>query len=748
MGNKKHAGGFGSIVSSLRFLNDEKAIVNGTKVLLKLNKKQGIDCPGCAWPDPKDASYAEFCENGAKAIAAETTTKRITASFFKQYSISELYSKSDYWLEQQGRLTQPMFKPAGSNYYEPIEWNELFSKLHTKIKALNNPNRAVFYTSGRTSNEAAFLYQLLGRQFGTNNFPDCSNLCHESSGVALKESIGVGKGTVTLNDFEHADLIFIVGQNPATNHPRMLGDLQKAAKRGATIVSINPLKEVGLQSFIHPQDVKAVLTGSATSISSYYLQPQIGGDFAFFTGIIKYLFEEETKGNPIFDQHFINEQTTGFEELKQQIQNSNWEELETEAGIAKEDIIKIAQCYATSERTIICWAMGITQHKHAVATIQQMTNLLLLKGNIGKKGAGACPVRGHSNVQGDRTMGIHEKPPQEFLHALKETFHFTPPTAHGYDAVATINAMNEGKVDFFMGLGGNFVAATPDTNYTEAAIRKCKTTLHVSTKLNRSHLVTGEEAFILPCLGRTEVDTQNGIEQFISVEDSMSMVHLSKGVNPPASTQLRSEAFIVASIAEGIFDNSVHIPWSNFKTDYSLIREKISHVVQGFKGYNEKLKEGFYLGNTAAKWKWKTTTGKANFIFEGFKKNECHDAPFKLMTVRSHDQYNTTVYGLNDRYRGIKNERKVLFINPDDVRQLNLMENDLVDIETKWYDNQTRIVKDFKVKPFAISKGCLAAYFPETNTLVPIDAIADKSHTPMSKFIPVSISKSNQSLNE
>ena len=748
MKNKKHAGGFGSIFSSLQFLKQEKTFINGTKALFRLNKKQGIDCPGCAWPDPKDPSYAEFCENGVKAIAAETTSKRITADFFKQYSIDELYSKSDFWLEQQGRLTQPMYKPLGSTHYQAIEWNDLFAKLHTKLKAIENPNRAVFYTSGRTSNEAAFLYQLLGRQLGTNNFPDCSNLCHESSGVALKESIGVGKGTVSLEDFEHADLIFVVGQNPATNHPRMLTDLQHAAKRGATIVSINPLKEVGLQSFIHPQDFKALLTGNATTISSHYIQVQVGGDFAFFLGMTKHLFELKEKGETAFDTDFINKQTEGFENLKNTITNLNWDDLVEECGIPKTTIEEIAQLYAKANATIFCWAMGITQHKHAVATIQQMTNLLLLKGNIGKKGAGVCPVRGHSNVQGDRTMGIHEKPPVAFLEALEKTFRFTPPTKHGYDAVNTIKAMDESMVDFFMGLGGNFVAATPDTNFTEAAIRKCKTTLHVSTKLNRSHLVTGEEAFILPCLGRTEIDTQNGIEQVVSVEDSMSMVHLSKGKNTPASKQLLSEAYIVASIAEGVFGNDT-IAWNSFKTDYNLIREKISETISDFKGYNEKLKapSGFFLGNSAAEWNWQTHNKKANFVAVPFAKNETYGAPFKLMTVRSHDQYNTTVYGLNDRYRGIKNERKVLFIHPDDLRQLNLAENDLVNIETKWHDNTTRLVKGFKLKSFDISKGCLAAYFPETNTLVPIDAVADKSNTPMSKFIPVSISKSTQSLN-
>ena len=744
MSNKKFAGGLSSITSSFSHLKHEKALIKGSKALLKLNKHHGIDCPGCAWPDPKEPSVTEFCENGAKAIAAETTTKRITPDFFKTYSISELYTKNDYWLEQQGRLTAPMYKPKGRDNYIEIEWQEAFKRIQEKLTSLNNPNEAVFYTSGRTSNEAAFLYQLMGRQLGTNNFPDCSNLCHESSGTALKETIGVGKGTVSLEDFEHADLIFVVGQNPGTNHPRMLVDLQKAANRGAKIIVVNPLKEVGLQSFIHPQDVGAVLSGKKTAIASHYIQVQVGGDLALFQGIIKSLFEKNGLNNNLFNTDFISSQTTGFEELKNQIKDTPWHSLTEESGINKATIEQIAQLYIDAENTIICWAMGVTQHKYAVPTIQQFTNLLLLKGNIGKKGSGVCPVRGHSNVQGDRTMGIHEKPSLEFLTAIEKTFHFSPPKEHGYDAVNSILALNDEKVKFFMGLGGNFISATPDTNLTENAMRKCDMTLHVSTKLNRSHLVTGKESFILPCLGRTEIDKQNGEEQYISVEDSMSMVHLSKGVNKPASNKLKSETFIIASIAEGL-KNEAAIPWNEYKNNYSLIRDKISEVIKEFEGYNEKLKQpyGFFLGNTAADWNWQTKNKKANFIPFQFQRNEQYNAPFKLMTIRSHDQYNTTIYGLNDRYRNIKNERKIIFINPEDLRKLNHKQGDLIDIKTIWHDNNERIAKQFKLIPYDIPMGCLAAYFPETNVLVPIDATAEKSNTPMSKFIPVTLSKSN-----
>lgn len=744
MAKKEYAGGFSAITSSFSHLKHERALITGSKALLKLNKHHGIDCPGCAWPDPKEPSVTEFCENGAKAIAAETTTKKITPDFFKKYNNSELYNKTDYWLEQQGRLTTPMYKPKGSNNYIEIEWDDAFKRIQNKLTSLANPNEAVFYTSGRTSNEAAFLYQLMGRQLGTNNFPDCSNLCHESSGTALKEAIGVGKGTVSLDDFEHADLIFVVGQNPGTNHPRMLIDLQKAANRGAQIVVVNPLKEVGLQSFIHPQDVTAVLTGKKSAIASHYIQVQVGGDLAFFQGIIKALFEKNITQEELFDYDFISKETTGFEDLKTQINNTSWNSLVEESGIEKHTIEEIAQLYIKANKTIICWAMGITQHKYAVPTIQQFTNLLLLKGNIGKKGSGVCPVRGHSNVQGDRTMGIHEKPSINFLNAIENTFSFSPPKKHGFDAVNSILALNEEKVKFFMGLGGNFISATPDTNLTERAMRKCDMTLHISTKLNRSHLVTGKEAFILPCLGRTEIDTQNGTEQFISVEDSMSMVHLSKGVNKPASNKLQSETYIVASIAEGL-NNEANIPWKDFKTDYSLIRQKISEVITGFKGYNEKLKQpyGFFLGNTAAEWNWQTDNKKANFIPFEFQKNEQYNAPFKLMTIRSHDQYNTTIYGLNDRYRNVKNERKVIFINPSDLKALNSKKGDLVNINTIWHDNSHRTASGFKLIPYDIPKGCLGAYFPETNVLVPIDATAEKSNTPMSKFIPVTLTKSN-----
>jgi molybdopterin-dependent oxidoreductase alpha subunit len=736
------AAGFAALTSSLRHILHEKAVYPGVKALLRMNQPGGFDCPGCAWPDSQHPSLAEFCENGVKAVAAESTTKRITREFFKQYTVGELLQKEGYWLEQQGRLTEPMRYNAETDKYEPITWEKAFYMIGQTIQNLSHPDEAVFYTSGRTSNEAAFLYQLFGRELGTNNFPDCSNMCHESSGVALGESIGIGKGTVSLKDFEEAEAIFIFGQNPGTNHPRMLIELEKARKRGCEIVSINPLKEIGLQLFIHPQKIIPTLLNKGSEISSLYLQPLIGGDLALLKGLIKVVLEAEAQQQGGLDREFIHTHTTGFEQLKQDIDQTGWQHITEQSGLSKEEITAAATIYLKSGKTIVCWAMGLTQHKHAVITIQQIVNLLLLKGNIGRPGAGVCPVRGHSNVQGDRTMGIVENPKKDFLDSLERVFGFKPPQKSGYHTVEAIKAMQEGKIKVFVGMGGNFASATPDTYYTERAIQKCHLTVQISTKLNRSHLVTGKQALILPCLGRTEVDLQRGVPQKVTVEDSMSMVHASEGKNQPASPYLLSEPAIVACLAIASLPNT-RIEWAALVENYDYIRNKIEEVFPAFKNFNDKIKEpgGFHLRNSASEKEWHTQTGKARFITSPLPKMEVEQGQFRLMTIRSHDQYNTTIYGLNDRYRGVKGERKVIFMNDEDISRSGLQAHDWVDITGVHTDGASRKVHGFKVIPYDIPQGCAAAYFPETNALVPIDAVADKSHTPLSKYIIITLEK-------
>ena len=742
----KPAAGFGALTSSLKHILHERAVKPGLAALLRMNKPGGFDCPGCAWPDPANPSVFEFCENGAKAIAAETTTKRVTRDFFHQYTVNELLQKDGYWLEQQGRLTEPMRYNPLTDKYEPVTWENAFYLIGQTIQNLSHPDEAVFYTSGRTSNEAAFLYQLFGRELGTNNFPDCSNMCHESSGVALGESIGIGKGTVSLEDFQEAEAIFIFGQNPGTNHPRMLIDLEKARKRGCEIVSFNPLKEKGLENFAHPQKVIPTLLNKGSAISSLYLQPLIGSDLAVLKGLIKVVLEAEEKYHGQLDWQFITTHTTGFEELKKDIQQTSWEDIVEQSGLTRKEITTAGNIYLKSNKTIACWAMGLTQHKHAVVTIQQLVNLVLLKGNIGRPGAGLCPVRGHSNVQGDRTMGIVENPKQEFLEALERVFHFKPPQKPGYHTVAAIKAMREEKVKVFIGMGGNFASATPDTEYTEAAIRKCRLTVFVSTKLNRSHLVTGQQALILPCLGRTEIDLQNNIPQKVTVEDSMSMVHASEGKNRPASKYLLSEPAIVACIAIASLPHT-KTDWAGLVKNYDNIRDKIEAIFPAFKNFNVRIKHpgGFHLRNSAREKAWQTQTGKARFMTAPLPKYDMKKGQLRLMTIRSHDQYNTTIYGLNDRYRGVKGARKVIFMNQEDMDERGLNEQDWVDIVNIPSDGLRRIAKAFRVIPYNIPKGCTAAYFPETNVLVPLDAIADRSHTPTSKFIIVMLEKINNS---
>ncbi len=743
------AGGWGSLKAGISHVLHQGGALGAASALLRVNQPDGFDCPGCAWPEPAlpgGAGTLEFCENGIKAVSWETTPKRVDRAFFAKHTVSFLHEQSDHWLEAKGRLTEPMRYNRQTDHYEPIAWDEAFQLLGGKLRALSNPNRAVFYTSGRTSNEAAFLYQLFVRKLGTNNLPDCSNMCHESSGVAMSQVIGTGKGTVTISDFDLADCILVIGQNPGTNHPRMLTELQKASKRGAKIITINPLKERGLERFKHPQHPTEMLSPtSGTSITSHFLQPLVGGDLAALKGVCKRLVEmEDVSDDKVLDRAFIEQHTTGFDAFIEDIKSTSWYEVERQSGLTQQQISEVAQIYATSKRAIVCWAMGLTQHKHAVPTIQMIVNLLLLCGNIGRDGAGACPVRGHSNVQGDRTVGITELPSEAFLDSLGKTFNFEPPREHGYNTVETIKAMSRGDVDIFFAMGGNFAAASPDTNHTYDALRRCVLTAHVSTKLNRSHTVVGQDALILPCLGRTELDETEAGPQRVTVEDSMSQVHASKGTRSPASPMLLSEPAIVAGIAEATLKNDP----TDFKAlagDYHLIRDKIAEVMPDqFKDYNLRIVKpgGFYLGNPARDRRWQTESGKAQFTVADIPDLALPDGQLRLMTLRSHDQYNTTVYSHNDRYRGIKGTRRIIFMHPDDLGSAGLKDGEPVDIESHYEDGVPRKVTDFQVVPYDIPRGCAAGYFPELNPLVSVNSNADGSHTPTSKFIPVTVRSS------
>ncbi len=731
------AGGWPALLSSFKHVKEQGIVALGALTMLKANQPDGFDCPGCAWPDANHHSTFEFCENGVKAVAAEATKRRVTREFFEQHSVASLLAQDDHWLEAQGRLVEPMAYDAASDHYRPISWDDALALMGRHLNALPDPNRAAFYTSGRTSNEAAFLYQLFIREYGTNNLPDCSNMCHEPSGVALTEQIGIGKGTVTLDDFQHADAIFIFGQNPGTNHPRMLGELRAAAKRGCRIVSINPVRERGLERFAHPQSPVEMSTGTSTQISSHYFQPTLGGDWALAAGIAKcVLLAGEA------DEDFIAEHTVGFDAFREQILAESWDSIEASSGLTRAQIEDAAAVYRASKATILCWGMGITQHKHSVATIQMLVNLLLLKGNIGKPGAGACPVRGHSNVQGDRTMGIYEKPSPAFLDRLGQVFEFEPPRDPGHDVVGTIEAMLSGDVNVFIGLGGNFAAATPDTVRTAQALRQCALTVNVSTKLNRSHLIHGRESLILPCLGRTEIDVQAGRPQGVTVEDSMSMVHLSSGMNAPASAHLRSEPAIVAGIAQATLSRS-RTPWAWLIEDYDRIRERIAAVIPGFEDFNARVHQpgGFYLGNSARERRWVNDAGRAVFYRHPLPAVVAKaDDVLTLMTMRSHDQYNTTIYGLHDRYRGIRNERRVCFIGREDLQRLGFAADEWVDLVSVWHDGE-RIAPRFRLVEYDIPAGCIGAYYPETNPLVPLDHTARKSNTPVSKAVVIRLEK-------
>jgi molybdopterin-dependent oxidoreductase alpha subunit len=738
----KPAGGIASVLSSVRQLAREKSLVQGTKALRVVNQHDGFDCPGCAWPEPKEhRSTFEFCENGAKAVAAETTSRRADPAFFAKHTVDELLAQSDYWLEQQGRLSHPVIRRAGSDRFEPIGWDEAFARAAEVLRGIS-PDQAAFYTSGRTSNEAAFLYQLFGRMYGTNNFPDCSNLCHESSGVGLRQTIGVGKGTVQIEDFEKADAIFILGQNPGTNHPRMLSALQAARRRGAEIVAINPLRERGLEEFIHPQDVAASLTGHGTRMTTLYLQPLPGSDVAVLKGMMKWVMEAE-KNAPgrVVDHGFIRAHATGFEELVADLQATSWQQIEEQTALTRAQLKAAADIYVRSRATIVTWAMGLTQHDNAVDNIIAIANLLLLRGNVGRPGAGAAPIRGHSNVQGDRTVGIDHAPGAPLLDALERVFGFQPPRTHGLDVVGTIAAMAEGRVRFFMSMGGNFFSASPDHGLLERAMRTPDLSVYVLTRLNRSALVHGREAMIWPCLGRTERDVQAGGEQFVTVEDSMSIVHASRGSNKPASPQLKSEPAIVAGLAKATLPDGGGLDWDALVADYDRIRDLVERTIPGFEDYNRRVREpgGFVLRNTAAHREWKTTTGRAQLEVVPTPDIHLPEGQLRLFTIRSHDQFNTTIYGLDDRYRGIKGARRVVLMHAADMAERGIRAGDEVDVRSHWVDGVERLAPRFKAVAYDLPRGCCAAYFPEANVLIPLGKTAKYSNQPSAKLIPVTV---------
>ncbi|MDA9557392.1 FdhF/YdeP family oxidoreductase [Vibrio sp.] len=759
------AGGWGALASTAKHLVKSENIALNIKSLLKTNQDFGFDCPGCAWGESKEPSRFKFCENGAKAVNWESTKRNVDDAFFSQYTVSTLKHQDGYFLESQGRLSHPMSYNPKTDKYEPISWEDAYRCIADALTALDDPNQAEFYTSGRASNEAAFLYQLFVRLYGTNNLPDCSNMCHEASGFALTQSIGIGKGTVTLHDFEYADAIFLFGQNPGTNHPRMLDTLSQASRRGADIVSINTLKERGLQRFQNPQRKREMLTQSDTAITGLYLTPNLGGDMALVRGMVKSMLETERNEHvSLFDYDFIHEHTEGLEAYLNEVDATSWDEIIAQSGIDKVQIQQAAEVHRRANNVICTWAMGITQHKHSVAMIQEITNLQLLTGQLGKQGAGLCPVRGHSNVQGDRTMGINEKPQSAFLDKLGSVVGFVPPREHGHNVIQAIKAMLAGQSKVFIGLGGNFVEATPDTRVTEQALSQCDLTVHISTKLNRSHLIVGKQALILPCLGRTDKDIQESGEQRITVEDSFSMVHASGGVHTvDPKRNLKSEPAIIAGIAKAVLSRSTfsksiqpkmtsentstrgNLDWDAFIADYANIRDVISQVIPGFEQFNEKIRHpgGFYLGNSAAQRVWNTTTKKAHIQSHSLPTDVGkHSDPtlLTLQTLRSHDQFNTTIYGMDDRYRGVYGQRRVIFMSQKDIIALGLNPLDIVTLQSIW-KGETREVQGFTVVEYDIPIGNAAAYFPETNPLIPLDSYGDYSWTPTSKSIAIRVVK-------
>ncbi|MFE4467618.1 FdhF/YdeP family oxidoreductase [Leifsonia sp. NPDC056824] len=738
--NKKWAVGVPAILHSMEPAIRDMGPARTAKLMTAINQKNGFDCMSCAWPDPGDRNILEFCENGAKAVTWEATPITVPTSFWAENSLTSLLGKSEYWLGMQGRLVEPVHKPAGADHYEPIGWDEAFALIADRLNGLSSPDRAAFYTSGRTANETAFAYQLFARAFGTNNLPDCSNMCHESTGTALSETIGIGKSTIAYDDFGKADLIVVMGQNPGTNHPRMLTALEEAKRNGATIVAVNPLPEAGLIRYKNPQKPRGII-GKGTQIADHFLQIRSGGDMALLQAVSQRVLEaEDAAPGTVLDHEFLAEHTLGLEEFRAHIATLDDFTVLEATGLTLEQIDLLADLYIRSERVIITWAMGLTQQKNAVATLKELITLLLLRGNIGKPGAGASPIRGHSNVQGDRTMGIWEQMPAKFLDALQAEFGFDPPRAHGFDALQTLAGLQRGDIDVFFAMGGNFVAAISDTAAAEAAMRGAGLTVQVSTKLNRSHVVTGEEALILPTLGRTEVDLQAGGPQFLSVEDSVCAVHATHGKIPPVAPGLLSEVAIVSRLAQATLGGRHGIDWAGFEAEYDVIRDHISRVVSGFGSFNADVrrKGGFVLPNGPRdERRFDTATGKAMITVNELEPLERPEGRLILQTLRSHDQFNTTIYSLNDRYRGIKNGRDVIFVNPDDLLELGLTDGQRVDIHSEWPDEVDRVLANYRVVSYPTARGCAAAYYPEANVLVPLQSAATGSNTPVSKAVIV-----------
>ncbi|MEP1489142.1 MAG: FdhF/YdeP family oxidoreductase [Algibacter sp.] len=733
--------GFGALKAAVSHANTYMKPADALKVSLKMNQKGGFDCPGCAWPDPDDerSALGEYCENGLKAMAEETQNKIIGRAFFANHTVDELSDLSDFEIGKSGRLAEPMFLAEGALHYQPITWGKAFEKVGQHLNTLDSPDEAAFYTSGRTTNEAAFLYQLFVREYGTANLPDCSNMCHEASGKALFETLGIGKGSVTLDDLYKAELVMVIGQNPATNHPRMLTALEKTKKNGGNIIAINPLSEAGLIKFTNPQSPAKLLTGG-TKLADVFVPISINGDVAFVKAILLKLVEKEESIGNVFDKGFIEEYTHGYDTFISDLKQYDFDDCLKSSGVSKDIFDQAFDLILNKKKIIICWAMGLTQHENAVDNIRELVNLLLLKGSIGKEGAGTCPVRGHSNVQGDRTVGIWEAAPQEFLDKIEAKYDFKPTTKHGYSVIDAIKAMNEDKVKVFFGLGGNFISAVPDTNYSAQGLAKCNLTVHVSTKLNRSHLVTGKEALIFPCLGRSEKDYQKTGEQTQSVENSMGIVSSTKGILEPCSDALLSEVAVVCGIAYATLKNRTKIDWLGYQDDYSLVRNDIAEVVEGFQDYNKRLKQpsGFYLPNGARERQFKTKTGKANFSINKLPEWKLKNDELIMMTIRSHDQFNTTIYGLNDRYRGVFNERRIIFMNRNDMKSRGLSEHQVVNLKSE-FKGITRKANTFKVVGYDIPKNCCATYFPETNVLVPLDSFAHTAKTPASKSVIITV---------
>jgi molybdopterin-dependent oxidoreductase alpha subunit len=751
----EEAAGIPAIWNTMLYGIGEMGPIRSAEAFLNINQVTGFDCQSCAWPSPdKHRKVFEFCENGAKAVSDESTKKRIGPDFFAKYSIADLAAKSDYWLNQQGRLTSPMVRHAGATHYQPINWREAFTMIAEELNGLDSPNQASFYTSGKTTNEPAFLLQLFAREFGTNNLPDCSNMCHESSGVSMVETLGVGKGTATLEDMETTDLIFIFGNNPGTNHPRMLTSLQKAKDHGAKIIAVNPLPEVSMmrvknpnpQDYKNPLELPIALLGKGQALADLYLPVRVNGDVAAIKGILKDLFDRERAGQiSAIDREFIRTFTEGFEALVADLGATSWEEIEENSGLSRNQLRVAADMYAASKKTICAWCTGVTQHRNGVDNVAMIVNLLLVGGHIGRPGAGTVCVRGHSNVQGDRTMGVWERPPQAFLDALGKEFNFEPPRKSGYDTVESLHAMFDGDVKVFFAISGNFLSNVPDTVYSAHAMQRCKLTAHVSTKLNRSHLITGERALILPCLGRTEEDIQATGKQFLTIEDSMGIVNPSQGFFPPASRNLLSDVAIIANLAHATLGSRTTgsrttTNWLGFAANYNLIRDSISRVIPGFENFNARLAEEkfFYLPNAARHRVFKTSSSKAKLTACPIQKHDLKPDEFLLTTIRSHDQYNSTIYGLNDRYRGVFDGRRVLFLNPLDVEARNLQAGQIVDIYSH-FEGEVRKAPRFAIVPYAIARHSAAAYYPETNVLIPIRSVAAKSNQPAAKSIRITL---------